>query len=144
MSKQSDYYNRGESGVIVGSCALAMNGLTTVGGWYLTLATKYKEIDNFQLATKSYHYLPEIDKINYIKPTNFNPNLLLPSAERALAECIKNLDIIIEGELLEAIDTYLLFNDNNDDELRKVCNFYGVTDDVLDYWIEESKDYTGA
>ena len=80
--------------VICGICALARNALTYTPGGHLDLFTKYEELDGLDLAVITYYYNPNIDYTNFVRPMETNPNILLPSPERAIIECIKFIDFV--------------------------------------------------
>lgn len=125
--------------VICGNCSLARNGLTYYPGKHLDLFTKYKELDNLNLSVITYYYNPNIDYTNFVTPMETNVNILLPSPERAIIECIKFIDIVQEDILIEAIQNYKLFYKSYD-KLYEMANFYNLPKKELDYWIYESEN----
>ena len=80
----------------------------------------------------------EIDYKYELRPSKENPLLLIPSKERAIAECIKYLDYMDEGELIEALKEYL--DRFWDDRIYEVGEHFGVSKEILDYWFEEAKN----
>ena len=125
--------------VICGNCSLARNGLTYYSGKHLDLFTKYKELHNLNLAVITYYYNPNIDYTNFVRPMETNPNILLPSPERAIIECIKFIDFVSEDILLEAIQNYKLWYKSYD-KLYPMADFYQVSKKDLDHWIYEAEN----
>lgn len=125
--------------VVCNICALARNGLTYESGKHLDLFTKYKELDNLCLSVINYYYNPNIDYINFVEPMETNPNILLPSPERAIIECIKFIKNMDESILIEALQNYKLWHKNYD-KLYNMADFYDVSKKELEYWINEAED----
>lgn len=126
--------------VVCSQCALARNGLTTQNAVLLNLFTTYERLDGFDAGVVVYFYNPNIDYENYISAMPHNPYVLLPTKERAIAEYLKFEKWCDEGTLIEALDSYLFWSDYDVTELYKVCDFYGVKRDVIDYWLLEVQD----
>jgi len=125
--------------VICGNCSLARNGLTYYSGKHLDLFTKYRGLNNLNLAVITYYYNPNIDYTNFVKPLKSNNNLLVPSMERAIIECIKFIDTVSEGSLIEALKNYQL-RYKNYDKLYPMADFYQVSKEDLDHWIYEAEN----
>lgn len=126
--------------VICGDHALEESGLLYYNpGARLDIFTKYKELDNLYLSVISYHYNPNIDYTNFVKPLKSNNNLLVPSMERAIIECIKFIDTVSEGSLIEVLKDYQLWYKNYD-KLYAMAAFYQVSKEDLDYWIYEAEN----
>lgn len=125
--------------VVTGACALARSGLILLSGRYLELQTSIKELSIFRTSIYTYYYNPEIDYEYELQPSSSNPHLLQPSKERALVECIKHLDWIDEGLLIEGLKTYIE-QFYNKDKLNKVAKYFNLDSVTLDYWIEEAKN----
>ena len=70
-----------------------------------------------------------------------NRGIYVPSLERAIVEAILNLDLNMdEGFLVEALSDYTLtYTDFT--ELYKVANFYNVSNETIDYWLQEGRDF---
>lgn len=80
----------------------------------------------------------EIDYKYELRQSKENPLLLIPSKERAIVECIKWLKYVDEGELIEALKTYLdMFWDNR---IYEVGEHFGISKETLDYWFEEARN----
>jgi len=126
--------------VICGDRALEESGLLYYNpGARLDIFTKYKELDNLYLSVVSYHYNPNIDYTNFVKPLKSNNNLLVSSIERAIIECIKFIDTVSEGSLIEALKDYQL-RYKNYDKLYPMADFYQVSKEDLDHWIYEAEN----
>lgn len=124
--------------VICGVCALARNGLVYANAEHLELFTEYRELDRLNTLAFAYFYNPGIDYEYELSRSVSNPLLLLPSKERALAECIRFADNVDEGFLIEGLKSYL---DNFwDDRLYDVAGYFGVTREKLDYWLREARE----
>ena len=97
-----------EPHVICNICALARNGLVIYNAEYLNLFTDNNQLGlMFSAGVVSYYYNPDIDYEYEVTPSETNPLLLRPSKERALVECIKFLDYVDEGLLIEGLKSYL-------------------------------------
>ena len=126
--------------VICGDRALEESGLLYYNpGARLDIFTKYKELNNLNLAVITYYYNPNIDYTNFVKPLKSNNNLLVPSMERAIIECIKFIDTVSEGSLIEALKDYQL-RYKNYDKLYTMADFYQVSKEDLDRWIYEAEN----
>lgn len=126
--------------VICGDRALEESGLLYYNpGARLDIFTKYKELDNLYLSVVSYHYNPNIDYTNFVKPLKSNNNLLVPSMERAIIECIKFINTVSEGSLIEALKNYQL-RYKNYDKLYIMADFYQVSKEDLDHWLYEAEN----
>lgn len=124
--------------VICNACALARNGLVYFNATHLDLFTNIASLGSvFPAGIVSYYYNPNIDYEYEVTPSA-NPFLLRPSKERALVECIKFLDYVDEGLLIEGLKSYL---DNFwDDKIYEVGEHFGVSRETLDYWFEEARN----
>lgn len=124
--------------VICNACALARNGLVYFNVTHLDLFTNIASLGSvFHAGIVSYYYNPNIDYEYEVTPSA-NPFLLRPSKERALVECIKFLDYVDEGLLIEGLKSYL---DNFwDDHIYEVGEHFDVSRETLDYWFEEARN----
>ena len=131
--------------VVCTSCALARNGLTYVNPAPLTVFTRHKSFHNKNFGLASFVYSEnEINTTDYVQAVPNNSHILVPTRERAIVESIIHLDGCDEGELVEAINTYITGKEICDmDKLYEVADFFGLARSELEYWIEESKDYNG-
>lgn len=124
--------------VICNHCALVRNGLIYANAAHLDLFTKHKELDKISTLAFTYYYNPDIDYEFEVRPSKSNPLLLLPTAERAIAECIKYIDNVDEGLLIEALKSYL---DNFwNDRLYQICEHFGISRETIDWWLEEARN----
>ena len=127
-----------EKHVICGSCALARTGLVVFNANNLALFTTYAEFDKFSASAVIYYYNPDIDYEYEVTPSQTNPLLLRPSKERAIVECIKFIDNVDEGLLIEALKNYLSYF--WDDKIYEVADHFGVSRETLDYWLQEARE----
>ena len=123
--------------VICGNCALSRNGLTTTSPVHLDLFTDIEEHDNLNVTIITYHYNPNIDWKYQLTAQDINPLLKLPSPERAIIEYILFIDKLEEGNLIEAIDTYMMRNKDLT-SLYETANYFNLPKSTLDYWIKET------
>ena len=128
-----------EISVVCGSYALAKNSLLCFNPDILCVFTDSTILEKVTCTGFDYYYFnPDIDYEYEVRPSNENPLLLIPSKERAIVECIKWLDYVDEGELIEALKEYLdHFWDNS---IYEVGNHFGISKETLDYWFEEARN----
>ena len=124
--------------VICGHCSLIRNGLVIGNSAHLDLFTCYMELHRVETLAFTYYYNSFIDYKYEVTPSKSNPKLLLPSKERAIVECIKFLDNVDEGLLVEALKSYLDYF--WDDRIYEVGLHFGVSRETLDYWFQEAKE----
>ena len=124
--------------VLCGPCALARNGLITYSTDILLLQSSYEELDFVNLVYMEYWYYTNIDYSFCVKPSEDNPLILVPTKERAIVDYLRNEKHCVEGILIEALKTYLLWFKNLD-ELYRVCEHFDVSRDLIDYWIYEAE-----
>ena len=125
--------------VCCGSTALARNGLVMFDVIHLNLQTKKSELDITSYAYFSLFYNPDIDYEYCVSKSAKNPLLLLPSKERAIVECIKHLDWIDEGLLIEGIQNYIN-NFWNEKLLYEAASHFSLPEEELKYWLEEARN----
>lgn len=123
--------------VVCGGCALNRAGLIYYNSEHLDLMTCYEELDGCCLSRLTYYYYPVIDTEHWVHPLKSNPLLLQPTRERAIVEYILNKKWCDEGLLIEALKNYL-DQFRNDEELYEVADFFGLSRETLDYWINEA------
>ena len=126
-----------EKRVICGPCALARAGLITYSTELLFLQTPFIEVDGVCTVYVTYYYYDNIDYEHWVYPSKSNPLLLQPTKERAIVDYIRNEKWCDEGILIEALKSYLMWF-RNDKELYEVADFFGVTREIIDYWINEA------
>lgn len=129
--------NRKDKTVIVGSNALAANGL--VSGYNIHIVqTRYKEMNKVPMRDIVFEFYHLWDSENYL--TEISPNLYLPTSERAIIDCIvwqkENMD---EGFLIEALQTYQ-YNGHKVEDLYECADHYLVPHEVVDYWWKEAEE----
>lgn len=131
--------------VIAGMSALEYNGLTTLHSSVIqcwTLKTGINGIDN---GIVKWYFNPWSNKTIDTRPSKNSQYLLVPSAERALIEYMVFSEYFDEGILLEGISDYLgRYPDAEDRLLQEIRKFIPQREDLVPYWINESKDWTGA
>lgn len=128
--------------VMVGISALCYSGLSTANCYVPDLLTTIEGIDGVLIAGMvNYYYIGDIDYTAYVTPLKEVTNILIPTYERAIVECIKHdLRFADEGYFVEAVDRYLSFFYNRP-LLEEVANHFGVPMEKVDYWLKESEDY---
>lgn len=128
-----------ETSVACGSYALAKNSLICFSPSILCVFTDSTTLENVTCTGFDYYYRNmAIDYKYELRPSRENSLLLIPSKERAIVECIKWLEYADEGELIEALKTYLdMFWDNR---IYEVGEHFGISKETLDYWFEEAKN----
>jgi hypothetical protein len=129
---------RNEPVIIVGSDALACNGL--VSGYNVNIVnTPYKAMNGVQVNGLIYEYFHLQDINNCVEVKH---NLFIPTAERSIIDCIlwqeENKD---EGFLIEALQTYQEQGHKVSD-LYECADHYLVPHEVVDYWWKEAEEDT--
>ena len=125
--------------IACGSYALAQNSLLRFSPNILCVFTDSTILEKVTCTGFDYHYFnPDIDYKQELRPSKKNPLLLIPSKKRAIVECIKWLDYVDEGELIEALKEYLdrFWNDR----IYEVGEHFGISKEILDYWFEEARN----
>ena len=126
-----------EKRVLCEECALARVGLINYNAGHLQLMTNDSSFDKFSMCYITYYYYENIDYEKYVIPSADNPNILVPTKERAIIEYMKNEKWRDEGVLIEALKNYLRWF-RNDEKLYKVADHFEVKRDLVDYWINEA------
>jgi hypothetical protein len=130
--------NRKDDTLLVGSSALAANGLVSGYAGYF-IWTPVKSMDGVPLnnVTFEHYHLNDDYELREIKP-----RLFLPSSERAIIDCIvwqeENMD---EGFLIEALQSYQEEGHKASD-LYECADHYLVPHEVIDYWWKEAEEDT--
>ena len=128
-----------EKTVLCGSSALSFAGLIMFNTTHYTLQTSEELLHNSELYFITLKYNQTIDYGYKVAPSKSNPMLLLPTKERALVECIKHLDWVDEGLLIEGLKNYIMqFWDEK--ELYEVAGHFGLDRGTLEYWLEEARN----
>ena len=138
-SNEHGIYTVKEISVACGSYALAQNSLISFSTSILCVFTDSTILKNVTCTGFDYYYRNmEIDYEYEVEQSKENPLLLIPSKERAIVECIKWLEYVDEGELIEALKTYLdMYWDN---KIYEVGEHFGISKETLDYWFEEARN----
>ena len=125
--------------VICNCCALARAGLILFSKVHLDVFNDSKFLSKrTDTGIITYYFNPDIDYEYELTPSETNPLLLLPSKERAIVECIKWIDYVDEGVLIEALKDYLDMFWN--DRIYEVGEHFGVSRETLDYWFKEARE----
>lgn len=128
--------------VCCGPTALTRAGLLTlipgtVGCW--TSNTRLHDIYAFY--THFFFNPYKDERIDWdLIPEKNAPNILVPTKERAILECIEFKDYFYEGYILEAVQNYKEWYDLDYDILRANAERYHVSLDELDKWIKEAEE----
>lgn len=130
--------NRKDNTLLVGSSALAANGLVSGYAGYFVL-TPVKPMDGVPLNNVVFEYYHFHDDYSL---REIQPRLYVPSAERAIIDCMtwqeENKD---EGFLIEALQTYQEQGHKVSD-LYECADHYLVPYEVVDYWWKEAEEDT--
>ena len=86
-----------------------------------------------------YYFNPYGKDTKYTNPRKTNRYLHEPTKERALVETIKFHDYFNEGILIEALQNYIR-NVEDFSLLYEVAEYFGVSRDDVDYWINEARE----
>lgn len=129
------------TGIMTLSSAANRVGLCHFNSWYLDLATDNHELNGIRFPMCRYIYYPNLDRLHYLVPSESNPDLLIPTKERAIVDYIKLQDEYgDEGILIESIQSYLRDYEEDLPELYKVADFFKLSRDQLDYWLDEARE----
>lgn len=128
-------------GIVTLNTSVARNGLTYLAAAYLNLATDKKELSNIKTNSFRFIYYPDLDRLHYLVPSKNNPDLLIPTKERAIVDYIKLQDEYgDEGILIESIQSYLRDYEEDLPKLYEVADFFKLSREELDYWLNEAKE----
>lgn len=125
--------------VLTGVCMLARNGMVYANVTHLDLQTSIEEMHLFRTGISSFFFNPDIDYGYCVSESASNPLLLLPSKERAIVECIKHLDWVDEGLLIEGIQNYIS-DFWNEKLLYEAASHFNLPEEELEYWLEEARN----
>lgn len=125
--------------VVCAEAALNFAGLVIFNSEHLIFQTCEKELGSRSFGYYSLYYNHNIDYRYKIRPFKDNPNLLLPTKERALVECILHLDWVDEGLLIEALKDYMERH-WNEKEFYEVADHFGLDRETLEYWLKEARN----
>lgn len=129
------------SGIMTLSTAMNRVGLCYFNSWYLDLASDRKELNGFKFPMCRYLYYPDLDRIHYLTPSKDNPNLLIPTRERAIVDYIKlEEEYGDEGILIESLQSYLRDYEEDLPKLYEVADFFKLPRKELDYWLNEARE----
>ena len=122
--------------LIVGQSALVNNGLM-YGPCGLVVLAYDESLHGIRLGDVFLEYFHFTDG-HYCTEIDREHKVWLPTPERALVDTMFFIDKnYIEGPLIESLQDYLSRHDDLT-ELRSVASFYGLKNDVLNYWINEA------
>lgn len=129
--------------VMCGTSAMCYNGMSIAGVYQPDILVENEELDGLRLAGHvNYYYVKDIDCTNYLTQLKEVQNILIPSRERAIVECIKyNLRFTNETYFCDSFERYLNGNLYNEKMLKEVANHFKVPYSDIEYWISESIDY---
>lgn len=129
--------------VVTGILPLILHGVSTASWNNATLYVTSQRLHGINAyGLIAYHYLQEIDTVNYVESTPLTTHVLLPTIERALVELIRDKFVnIVEGDFLEALCDYMCQTCYDYSKLIEVANHFGVSKDEIDHWIEEARYY---
>ena len=126
--------------VLAGPTALYRAGLTSQQTVVLDIWTSYEDIPNGLFAVfVRYYYNPMGKDIQYTVCGKAHKNIHEPTKERALVETIKFHDYFNEGILIEALQNYIR-NVEDFSLLYEVAEYFSVSRDDVDYWINEARE----
>lgn len=121
---------------VVGDTALAFNGLMW-GNSCMYLQTFFERLNNIQLCDIKLQYYHFDDDAYLVR---HNDNVYLPTAERAIVDTIKYIEVNYnEGSLIESLQTYISHN-SSFTKLYEVADHYGVPRSDVDYWLNEARE----
>ncbi len=128
-----------EKTVLCGSSALAFAGLIMFNTTHYVIQTCEAVLHDSVFYFITLKYNPEIDYDYCVSKSPSNPMLLIPSKERALIECMKHIDWIDEGLLIEGLKNYLeQFWDEK--LLLDAADHFKLPRKDLEYWLEEARN----
>ena len=128
------------NGVMTLSSAANRVGLCYFNSWFLDLATDNYELDGIRFPMCRYIYYPDLDREHYLVPSASNPDLLIPTRERAIVDYIKLQENYgDEGILIESLQTYLADYSIDLPKLYEVAAFLKLPREELDYWLNEAR-----
>lgn len=129
--------NNSRTTSIVGHAALENNSLL-YGNNFLTVYTPYDTLDNLTLGDvrlENYHY----GDSKFMR--RVGDKLYLPTREKAIIDTIAFLDKNYnEGELIEALQNYSRMVKEDYSKLYEVADYYKVSRETVDYWINEANE----
>lgn len=129
------------NGIITLSTAMNRVGLCYFNSWFLDLATDKIEIKDMEFSMCRYLYYPDLDRVHYLVPSESNPDLLIPTRERAIVDYVKLQDEYgDEGILIESIQSYLRDYEEDLPKLYEVADFLKLPRKELDYWLNEARE----
>lgn len=126
--------------VMTGISSMCYNGMSLWEVYEPELLMTIESLDNMHVeGMVHYFYAPDIDYTNYVTPLKEFPFVLIPSFERSIVENIKHdLRFIDEGAFLDTLERYVTGAFYNEELLYDVADYFNVSRDKIDYWVEES------
>ena len=128
--------------VLSGHSVFSYRGMSCSGSYMPFLYTENKMLDGVTFNPfVSYWYTDNQDVSNYVELLKGTNNIYLPTIERAIIEALRNdLRCTIEDYFYDDFSRYIEF-DMDYKKLCEVADFYGLSREKLDYYINEAKDY---
>lgn len=126
--------------VLCGTSAMYYNGLCDDKVHCPDVLVETNELDGLRLYDYvNYYYVEDIDYINYLTPLDWCTNILVPSIERAIIECIKyDLRFTDEMYFCDVFGRFINGYSYDLSKLEEVANHFDVPMSKVNYWIEES------
>lgn len=132
--------NENGSYILAGDDALYCAGLTRQPVDTPMCWTTYKEIANGLFAVfVRYFQNPMGNDLAYTNPSPIHENIHEPIQERAIVETIKFHEQFNEGILIEALQSYI-YNRTDFTLLYEVGDYFNVSKDDIDYWLNEARE----
>ncbi len=77
-----------------------------------------------------------------VEDKNLKTEVYMPTIERAFVDCIR-LDMVCmdEGSFCDSLERYQNGGNFDYNLLIEVANYFGITKNTIDYWLEETSDF---
>lgn len=127
--------------LVTNETALEMNGLCCAGLGPLRIA----KCANNPIRIRDRRVVPtesktSSDLTHFVRTSDRYPEIIIPSAERAIVDSILNIDSIDEEYVVESIFAYL-GRVSNLRGLYEVADFFSLKRNILDHWIAEAQAF---
>lgn len=126
--------------ILIGEQAFNRCGLTSFVSSTLQCSTLYIGITGIWNPFVMWYFNPFADKYEHTKPSVCNPNILVPTTERAIVEYIIFHDYFDEGILIEGLKTYLSLNNNDISAIHEEADYWHLPSNYVDYWFKEARE----
>lgn len=128
----------GKKYIVTGECALYHAGLTDFST-SLAVLTNNAFLNGVQTHMVRYTASPWYNRYEHTKPSEISDNILYPTAERALIECIIYSSGVNPGTLIDALREYYS-REHSWDKLYEMLTFYSIYyKHSVDCWIAEAE-----